>query len=251
MIDSHCHLTDPRLFSQLDNVLARAAAAGVCEMVTIGTSVDESRAAIDIARHHANVHCTVGIHPNNSADAAPEDIVTIKSLSFDPVVVAIGEAGLDYHYDIDCAAQRSIFEKQLALATELDKPIVIHCREATDDCIEMMRGMKSGRAVYHCFTASPGEAEKILAAGFLIGFTGAVTFKKNDALREAAALVPRDRLLIETDAPYLSPEPMRTQKTNEPALVVHVAQVIANIWNVELREVDRITTDNTRRFYRM
>ena len=251
MIDSHCHLTDPRLRSQLDDVLRRAADNNVNRMITIGTNVADARDAIELCRAHANIRCAIGIHPNYCQDAQPNDVGTIRQLQSEPPVLAVGEMGLDYHYDFaDRARQRQFFEAQLALATELRRPVVIHCREAAEDTLAVMRGFPNlTGAVFHCFTGSVSEARQIIAAGYYLGFTGAVTFKKNDELREAARITPRDRLLVETDSPYLSPEPMRKQKTNEPAFVVHVAQTIADVWGVSLEEVDRITTENVIRLF--
>jgi TatD DNase family protein len=174
-----------------------------------------------------------------------EDLPQLRGLQMDSSVVALGEMGLDYHHHLaPINRQRAVFEFQLQMATELKRSVVIHCREATDDCLAIMRAFPSVRAVFHCFTGSIDEARKILDAGYLLGFTGAVTFKKNDALREACALVPLDRLLIETDAPYLTPEPVRKQKTNEPAFVAYVADVVAKVKNVSVGELDRMTTRN-------
>lgn len=250
MVDSHCHLTDPRLRGQLEDVLGRAAAAGVTRMITIGTSVDDARAAIELCHAHPQLRCAIGIHPNYSHEAKADDVATIRELQRDPAVVALGEMGLDYfHQFADRATQRRFFEQQLALAAELDRPVVIHSRDATDDTLAILRNFPSVRCDFHCFTGSLAEATKILDAGHYLGFTGAVTFKKNDELREAVRRTPRDRLLIETDAPYLTPEPMRKQKTNEPALVVHVAATIAKVWGVSIEEVDTITTKNVDRFF--
>jgi TatD DNase family protein len=250
MIDSHCHLTDRRLRDQLDDVLARARDAGVTRMITIGTSIDDDRAVVELCRGHENLRCAIGIHPNYCHEARPEDVARLRELQSDPAVVAIGETGLDYYYDFaDRATQRRFFEAQTALALELNRPVVIHCRDAVDDALSVLRGFARGRAVFHCFTGSSAESQRIIDAGYLLGFTGAVTFKKNDDLREAARRTPRDRLLVETDAPYLSPEPMRKQKVNEPALVVHVADVIARLWDVTRDEVDRVTTENVQQFF--
>jgi TatD DNase family protein len=251
VIDSHCHLTDLRLREQLDDVLRRATNSNVTRIVTIGTSVGDARNAIDLCHARENLRCAIGIHPNYSHEAQLDDVGTIRQLQPDPSVVALGEMGLDYHYDFaDRDRQRQFFEAQLALASELRRPVVIHCREAVDDALAIMKGFpKIGGAVFHCFTGTVDEAKRIIGAGYYLGFTGAATFKKNDELREAARITPRDRLLVETDAPYLSPEPMRKQKVNEPALVVHVAETIARVWDVAFEEVDRITTENVTRLF--
>ncbi|MDB5294540.1 MAG: magnesium-dependent deoxyribonuclease [Phycisphaerales bacterium] len=245
MIDTHCHLTDPRLAAQLDAVLARAAAAGVRRMITIGTTPADAAAAVAVCRGRDFLRCAVGVHPNHAHEVDPNDLPAYRTFHANPAVVAVGEIGLDYHHRFaPVPRQRATFEAQLALAAELDKPVVIHGRDATDDVLAILRSFPAVRAVFHCFTGTPAEARAILDAGYFVGFTGAVTYKKNDALREALRLCPRDRVLIETDAPYLSPEPVRKQKTNEPAFVAHVADCVAREWSVDVAEVDRVTTAN-------
>jgi TatD DNase family protein len=250
MIDSHCHLTDPRLQSQLAGVLTRAKGAGIERMITIGTSIADDEAVIALCRTVPNVRCSIGIHPNYTHEADLADLPRLREIQSDPGVVALGEMGLDYfHSYAPRARQLQFFESQMQLARELNRPVVIHSREATDDTLAVMRDFPGVRAVFHCFTGSPNEARKILDAGYFLGFTGAITFKKNDLLREAVALTPLDRMLVETDAPYLTPEPKRSQKTNEPALVVHVAEVAARAKGVPVGEIDRRTTENVERFF--
>src|SRR3954454_16277785 len=250
MIDTHCHLTDPRLLSQLDDVLARAASAGNDRIITIGTDITDDAAAIAVCKGGANVRCGVGIHPNYTHEASLDDLPKLRELQADPSVVALGEMGLDYHHKFSTKAlQLSFFEPQLQMATEVNKPVVIHSREATDDTLAVMRNFPGVRAVFHCFTGSPDEARKILDAGYLLGFTGAITFKKNELLRQAVALTPMDRMLVETDAPYLSPEPKRSQKTNEPALVMYNAAKVAEVKGISLAELDDVTTANAARFF--
>ena len=250
MIDSHCHLTDPRLQSQLAGVLARAASAGIERMITIGTSIADDEAAIALCRTLPNVRCAIGVHPNYTHEADLKDLPRLRELQSDPAVVALGEMGLDYfHKYAPRERQRQFFEAQIQLAQELNRPIVVHSREATDDTLAVMHNFSGVRAVFHCFTGTRDEARKILDAGYLLGFTGAITFKKNDALRDAVALTPTDRMLVETDAPYLTPEPKRSQKTNEPALVVHVAETVARVKRISVEEVDRATTSNVQAFF--
>lgn len=250
MIDTHCHLTDPRLEEQLDSVLRRASAAGVSRMVTIGTDLDDAMKCIELSRAIPNVRCAIGVHPNHCGHVRIEDLPKLRELQADPSVVALGEMGLDYHHDFAPRdRQKNVFEFQLELAAELKRPVVIHSREATDDTLAIMQGFPQVRAVFHCFTGSVDEARKILDAGYLLGFTGAATFKKNDEIRAAVALAPLDRILVETDAPYLSPEPVRSQRTNEPALVMHVAAVVARVKGVSVEELDRVTTGNAMGFY--
>jgi TatD DNase family protein len=250
VIDSHCHLTDPRLYSQLEVVLQHAANAGISRMITIGTNITDDQAVIALCRTHSNVRCAVGVHPNHTHESNLANLPRLRELQSDPAVVALGEMGLDYfHKYASRETQFQFFEPQLQLAQEFNRAVVIHSREATDDTLAVMKNFPTVRAVFHCFTGTPGEARKILDAGYLLGFTGAITFKKNDALREAVALTPIDRMLVETDAPYLSPEPKRSQKTNEPALVVYVAEVVARVKGVGVAEIDEATTQNTKTFF--
>ena len=250
MIDTHCHLTDPRLHAQLDDVLARASAAGVTRMITIGTSLDDAQKCLALCMDHANVRCAIGVHPNYSRDVEMADLNQLRGLQSNPAVLALGEMGLDYHYEFSPREkQHAVFEFQLQIAIVLNRPVVIHCREATDDCLDLMKRYKGLRAIFHCFTGTRDEARKILDAGFFLGFTGPVTYKKSDELREVAGFVPDDRFVIETDAPYLSPEPMRKMKTNEPAWVVHVTDAIGQVRGKSRAQIDQITTDNAERFF--
>ena len=245
MIDSHCHLTYEPLGKQLQDVLKRAAAAGVERMITIGTEIADAQRAIELCRQHENIRCAIGIHPHHSAQAQDDDVQWLRSLQQSPVVVALGEMGLDYHYDFAPRdRQAQIFTAQLELAKELNRAVVIHNREATDDTLGIMKAFPTVPAVFHCFTGSAPEARKILEQGYLLGFTGIVTYKKSDELREVVKFTPADRILVETDAPYLSPEPVRKQKVNEPSFVMHTARVVADLRGISVQELDRITTEN-------
>jgi TatD DNase family protein len=250
MYDTHCHLTDERLGNQLEDVLRRAADVGVSRVVTIGTGIADSQASIEVARGRANVRCTVGVHPNYVAEERFEDVPLLRGLQAAPEVVAIGEIGLDYHYGLEHKArQAEFFEAQMQIAMECWRAVVIHCREAVDDALAILAKFPAVPCVFHCFTGSADEARRILDAGYLLGFTGPITFKKSGELREVVKLTPMDRLLVETDAPYLSPEPMRKQKVNEPALVMYVARTVAAVKGLSLEEVDAVTSANASRFY--
>jgi TatD DNase family protein len=249
MIDSHCHLTDPRLESQLAAVVSRAFDVGVTRMITIGTDIADDEKVIAVCKGRAFLRCAIGVHPNYVKDAKLEDVDRLRELQKDPSVIALGEMGLDYHYDSPRELQKEFFRRQLALAAELRRPVVIHNREATDDTIAILREFPDVQAVFHCFTGTLEEGRKILEAGYLIGFTGAATFKKNDEIREVARIAPADRILVETDAPYLSPEPMRKQKINEPSLVVHVADVLAKVRGTGRDDIDQMTTANVNRLF--
>lgn len=251
MFDSHCHLSDPRLLPQLADVLARAKAAGVTRMVTIGTDPPDHVRVLEICKTNPMVRCAIGIHPNECGSVELSDLVEMRELLDDASVVAVGEIGLDYHYaDTDRHRQRRFLEAQLDIAQSMNKPVVIHCREAIDDGLDVLKAFPSVSAVFHCFTGTLAEGRRVLDAGYWIGFTGVVTFGRSIELRQLAAEVPIDRLLIETDAPYLAPEPMRKQRVNEPALVIHTAAAIATARQSSLPEIERATTSNATRFYR-
>jgi TatD DNase family protein len=250
VIDTHCHLTDERLGAQLAAVLSRAAAAGVRRMITISTGVADAADCIALCQGRDNLRCTVGVHPNHVGEEDPAALAQLRGLQANPSVVAIGEIGLDYHYGRELRErQLQFFNAQMQIASEGHRPAVIHCREAVADALAVLAAFPGVPCVFHCFTGTLDEAKCILDAGHLLGFTGPITYKKSDDLREIVRQTPLDRLLVETDAPYLSPEPMRKQKVNEPALVMHVAAEVARIKNITLDEVDRITTDNAGRFF--
>lgn len=267
MIETHCHLTDPRLNQQLADVLSRAKSAGVNQIITIATSVADSAAAIALCASPVvvasgiTVRCTVGIHPGYLLGSAPDasetaddqSLARLKQLLVGPHVAALGEIGLDYHYTQDNDAltrQRTALARLLALAAETRAAVVIHNRDATDDALAILRDFPAVRAVFHCFTGNSAQAARILDAGYLLGFTGVVTFKKSDELRSIAAAAPADRILVETDAPWLSPEPVRKIKVNEPAFVVHVAAAVAAARKISVDELDQLTTANARRLFR-
>lgn len=219
-IDAHCHLAPATAAAQL--VAARA--AGVVGCVTVGTSLARSQEAIRVAAAHPNVWATAGVHPHDAVDG----LEGIAELLADPHVVAVGEAGLDYHYDHSPRdVQRDVFARQIALAHAHDLPLVVHTREAWDDTFEVLdREGTPRRTMFHCFTGGPAEAEACLARGGWLSISGIVTFKTADDVRAAVQLAPLDRLLVETDAPYLAPIPYRG-KTNQPALVDVVGRAVA------------------------
>lgn len=251
LIDSHCHLDFPDLRDQLDAVLARADEAGVGLMVTISTRVrrfDELRAIVE-ARD--NVFCSIGTHPHNAAEEPDVTVEELVALAQHPKVVAIGEAGLDYHYDHSPRdVQAASFRTHIAAARETGLPLVIHAREADADIARILIEETEKGAfpfVLHCFTSGAELARTGLALGGYVSFSGVVTFKKADELRDIALAVPDDRLLVETDAPYLAPEPLRG-KTNEPAYVAHTARRLAVLKGIGEAELARLTTAN---FFRL
>ena len=252
LIDSHCHLDDEKFNDDREAVIARALAAGVETLVAIGTGSGppDLETGIRLAESHAAIHATVGVHPHDAAKATPENFPKLRELLRHPKVVAMGEIGLDYHYDFSPRdTQRAVFTEQIALAREARKPIVIHTREAWDDTIGLLREhwAPSGLpGIMHCFTGSAAEAEQALALGFYISFAGVVTFPRATNVHEAARITPSDRLLVETDAPYLAPVPHRG-KRNEPPFVVDTARRLAELRGVSPEEIASLTTANFRR----
>jgi TatD DNase family protein len=247
LVDSHCHLDFPDFAPELDAVVARAEAAGVRHMVTISTRVKRHDQVLAIAERFPNVTCSVGTHPHHAheeLDFTADDLIARTN---HPKVVAIGEAGLDYHYDNSPRdAQAQGFRTHIAAARATQLPLVIHAREADDDTARILEdemGKGPFPAVLHCYTGGADLARRALALGCHIGFTGIVTFKNSAALREIASMVPADRFLVETDAPYLAPLPYRG-KRNEPAYVVKVAEVLAQVRGVSFDEVCRQTSEN-------
>ncbi len=253
LIDSHCHLDFPELSADLDGVLDRARAAGVDLMVTISTRVGQFNQLRSLAEAHDTVFCSVGTHPHNAAEEPDITVEELVELAHHPKVVAIGEAGLDYHYDNSPRdVQKKSFRTHIAAARETGLPLIIHARDADAHVARMLEEETKKGAfpfVLHCFTGGADLAHRGLALGGYISFSGVVTFKNAEALRDIALAVPSDRLLVETDAPYLAPEPLRG-KTNEPAFVVHTAARLAALRGVREGEMARLTTDNFFRLFR-
>jgi TatD DNase family protein len=251
LVDTHCHLTYPGLFEQPAAVLARAAAAGVGRVVTIGTHPADHPKALALARDHAPVFAALGIHPHHAAETDDGYRPLLETaLRTHPKVLALGECGLDYHYDFaPRPRQHAVFVTQLDMARRLALPVVLHVREAHDDALAILKDFPDLRLVVHCFTGTPAECDRWLARGAYVGITGIVTYKNAADVRHAATRVPADRLLVETDAPYLSPEPVRKVKTNEPAHVAHTARFVAALRGLPPDDLARQTTDNAARFY--
>ncbi|MFI4910312.1 MAG: TatD family hydrolase [Sedimentisphaeraceae bacterium JB056] len=252
LIDTHAHLTFPELRDDLEGVLSRAAEVGVTEFITIGTDVENNRLALELAADNEPIYATVGFHPHDAKDITPALLDEMKEQSFMEKVVAIGEIGLDYHYNLSPAdVQKEIFRKQLEIAIDRKLPAVIHSREAFDDTMEIFEsfGDDLPPIVVHCFGGNPQQAQMCINKGFYISFTGVVTFKNAQSARDAAVEVPPERLMVETDCPFMSPAPMRKQKVNEPALMVHTAAKLAEINDMPLEKLAEITTANTKRFF--
>jgi len=251
LIDSHCHLTFDGLREQVPAVLARAAAAGVTACVTVATDLADADRALALAAAHPSVHVAAGIHPHEAGKVAPGWDSALSDIVGRGDVRAVGEIGLDYHYDFsDRPDQQRVFRRQLELAGAVGKPVVIHSREAQEDTLAILADFPSlSRIVFHCFTGTVREAVALIDRGYWISLTGVATFKKSEAIREVARRVPSDRLMVETDSPYLSPEPVRNVRPNEPAHLVHTAEVLARQRGVTLPEFAAMTSANTRRFF--
>jgi TatD DNase family protein len=251
LIDSHCHLDFPDFGAELDAVVERARAAGIARMVTISTRVARQPQVLAIAERFADVFCSVGTHPHYAHEELSVTAADLVARTPHPKVVALGEAGLDYHFDNSPReAQVQGFRTHIMAARESGLPLVIHSREADSDTARILEeemGQGAFTAVLHCFTGSRELARRAIALGHFISFTGILTFKASNALRAIAAELPVDRILIETDAPYLAPGRFRG-KRNEPAYVVETAKVLADARGVSLDEIARTTTDN---FFRL
>jgi len=252
LVDHHCHLDFPDFADELDGVIARAKTAGVGLMVSISTRVRRFDRLLQIADAHANVFCSIGTHPHYAHEELDVPVEEIVRLSQHPKVVAIGEAGLDYFYDNSPrAAQAKGLRNHIAAARETQLPLVIHARDADEDMASILEEeMANGTfpAVLHCFTGGADLARRGLALGLYVSFSGILTFKNSEALREVARSVPLDRLLVETDAPYLAPGKYRG-KRNEPAYVVQNAAELAKVKGVTLEELAQVTTENFFRLY--
>jgi TatD DNase family protein len=251
LVDSHCHLDFPDFASEIDAVVERARSAGIGRMVTISTRVRQHAHVLSIAEKFSDVFCSVGTHPHNAHEELDIDAKALMKIAQHPKVVAIGEAGLDYHYDNSPRdAQAQGLRQHISAARETGLPLVIHSRECDEDMTKILQD-ESGKgafpAVLHCFTGGRDLAFATIELGHYVSFTGILTFKSSQNLRDIAAALPADRILVETDAPYLAPLPFRG-KRNEPSYVVETAKVLSATRSVSLEEITRQTTEN---FFRL
>jgi TatD DNase family protein len=253
LFDTHCHLDQPEFDDDRADVVARAKAAGVEQMIAIGTTAETSEKCVRLAAEIDGVVAAVGLQPNYVAQGQPGDWERVVALVDAPGVVAIGETGLDRYWDFTpFDLQQDYFDRHLRLSQQRGLPFVVHMRDCDDDILVMLReadrrGSLAG--VMHSFTGSRAMMEECVAMGLFISFAGMVTYKKSDELRLIAAAVPQDRILIETDSPYLSPEPVRKIKRNEPAHVRHTAECLAKLRGMALEEFAALTTANARRLF--
>ncbi len=255
LTDSHCHLDDGQFEADRTEVIGRAREAGVKYMLAIGTGdgPPDLEAAIRLADDHSFIYATVGIHPNDAGKTTPDTFRHLESLLRHHKVKAMGEIGLDYHWGVPKEIQIPVFREQLARAADAQLPVVIHTRDAWSDTLEelRMRWAPTGLpCVLHCFTGDAEQAGECLDLGFHLAFGGVTTFPKSHSIREAARVAPIDRLLLETDAPYLAPAPYRG-KRNEPAYIAHTAKIIAESRGISPEELAAKTTDNFERLFRI
>lgn len=253
MIDTHCHLTHARLSDEMDDVIQRARAAGLSSCITIGTGVEDAGKVVQaVAQYPGFLFGTAGLDPfscHRAGDRFDAEFDALAQLFETAGLCAVGEIGLDYHYDLDPKpVQRRRFERQLELARTLDLPVVIHVREAHDDMLAVLAANAENRGVIHSFTAGPHEAAAYLELGWHLAFNGVVTFKNGEAIREAARLTPADRLLVETDSPYLAPVPLRGRRC-EPAYVAHTLALLATIRDESLDTLISTTTRNAQSLF--
>ena len=251
LTDSHAHLDDARFASDRDAMIQRAWDSGVRRILTIGngTGPDDMGCGIPFAEAHPWIFTTVGVHPHDASKVEDRHIEMMEQLAQHPRVMAIGETGLDYHYDNSPRdVQRQVFQRQLELAARVGLPVIIHTREADEDTERLLRAAAGVRGVLHCFTSSRALATAALDLGFLISFSGIVTFPNARELAEIAMSVPADRLLVETDCPYLSPVPHRG-KRNEPAFVLETARFLAGVRGISIEELASQTSENFTRLF--
>jgi len=257
LVDSHCHIDGEQFDADRDEVVERAREAGVEIMLNVGTGdphSDDFRRAVAVAEKYDNVYASVGVHPHDAKlydDAAEQHLIDLIRSSGN--VIAWGEIGLDFYYDHSPRdVQMEVFRRQIKKARELNVPIIIHSRDADDETVEILTeecGIDDFRGgIMHCFGGTPEMAEKLMSLGFLISFAGNVTFKKAENLRDAARVVPLDKLLVETDCPFLTPVPFRG-KRNEPAYVEHTARFLAEFYGIEFEELADQTTENFLSFF--
>jgi TatD DNase family protein len=255
LFDTHAHLDQPEFDDDRADVVARAKDAGVQHILAIGISADTSRVCVELAGQFNGVHAAVGMQPNYLAEAKPEDWGRIVEMADAPGVVAIGETGLDRYWDFTAFdVQQDYFDRHIRLSQQSGLPFIVHMRDCDEDILVMLReahcrGPLNG--VMHSFTGSQAMADECLSMGLYISFAGMVTYKKSADLRAIAARVPADRILVETDSPYLSPEPVRKIKRNEPAHMVHTAACLAEVRGATLGEFATLTTANAKRLFRL
>lgn len=251
MIDSHAHLNDPAFTDDLEQVILQASEAGVDEIINVGYDLESSSYGIELAERFDRLWAVVGLHPHDAKTWTSQTEDALRKMVKHPKVLAIGETGLDFHYDNSPRNdQREVFRQQLALAREVDLPAVIHSRDAAQETLEIIKEYSDVPCLLHCYSGSFEMAEEYIKLGCYFSFGGPITFKNANRLRNIVARMPLERVLIETDCPYLTPHPHRG-KRNEPAYLLYTAEKLAEISGHTLEEIARITEENTRKFFRL
>ncbi|MCS6918353.1 MAG: TatD family hydrolase [Fimbriimonadales bacterium] len=247
--DTHCHLNHPDLYAEWQAALFRAQQSGVQRLVLIGYDLESSRRAVQLAEQSDALYATVGVHPHDAVQCDAAVLQALRELAAHPRVVAVGEIGLDFYRNLSPReAQYEAFHAQMQLAQALNLPVVIHCREAYEEVLSVLAQYPAVRGVLHCFSGAAEQAQRGLELGYYLGIGGVVTFKSAETLREIVRSMPRDRLLLETDAPYLAPHPYRG-KRNEPAYLPLIAQQVAALWDAPLETVSEITEANAQQLF--
>jgi len=254
LIDTHCHLTFEGLADDAEALVERSCAAGVTAWVTVGTDMHHNRKVIELSEQFDNMYAAIGIHPHDAKDVTGDVLAELRDLAQHDKVVAIGETGLDFHYNFSPPKeQRRAFAAQLKLAAEANLPVIVHSREAFDETVDVLDQHGDGirKVVFHCFSGPGEHARIVLGKGWYVSFTGVVTFKNAEKVRDAAAIVPLERMMLETDCPYMSPVPMRRQKVNEPALMIHTARFMAELKKLDLNEFAKAVTNTSMGFFNL
>ncbi len=251
LYDTHAHLDDEQFDMDRAEIIQKIKNAGVGRLNNIGADMVSSRTSIALSEENDFIYAVVGVHPSEVGNMTEADIDELRAMSKHEKVVAIGEIGLDYHYDdTDPESQKKWFRKQLDLAKELNMPVVIHDRDSKGECLAILKEKEIHNGVVHCYSGSAETAKEILALGLHISFTGVLTFKNAKRAIDALKVIPLDKLFIETDCPYMAPEPHRGER-NDSSLVIHVAEKIAEIKNIPVDEVIKITTENALKFFKI
>jgi len=254
IFDTHCHLTFKQLLPQRERIIAEAVEAGITHMLTVTCALHEIPEALATAQMHDRLWVAAGIHPHEAKSVTDQSLKQLADYWNDPRIVAAGEMGLDFHYDFSPReTQKTALKKQLELALEADLPVIIHCREAHEDVVRILteQGHIHRPVVFHCFSGTPEQAEEIRANGWWLSFTGTITFKNAEPQRQACLETPEDMLMFETDAPFLTPEPIRKIRPNEPKYLVHTLNFTAQLRNQSPESLAQATTQNALRFFRL
>ena len=248
LVDAHAHLDDAAFDGDREELLKHIKEQGII-VINAGSDLESSRMSLELARNYDFVYACAGVHPHEASKVSPDYIDGLRDLAKHPKVVAVGEIGLDYHYNFSPReVQKKVFEAQLSLAKEMGLPVVVHSREALGDTLEILKKSGVKKGLMHCYSGSLDEARDFLDLGFYFSFGGVLTFKKAEDVRKVAAGLPKERVLIETDCPYLSPEPFRG-KRNDPTRLIYIVRALSYIWGISEEEVVKITKNNAKKLF--